>query len=76
MVVAPRRANRGVKVPLDELETLYACLNGCGESQRRMCESMTFFARQVEDEKKITEEANTAVMTLIIRGNMEANIAQ
>ena len=67
-----RSSRRGVRLQLSELEVLSGCLQRAIDSQKRLCEQLTFFSRQFEDEKKILLEANVAVSSMIIKGRLEA----
>ena len=71
-LAVPVSKPKSVKVQVSELETLWSCLDRSLESQKRLCDSMTFFTRQFEDEKKILVEARQAVRELIIKGNLIA----
>ena len=61
----------GVKVRVQELEALHACLQRSETSQQKLVESLTFFSRQFEDERKITKEAKDAVQQLIMKGKLQ-----
>ena len=68
----PDRKSSGVRVQVPELEALHACLARSELSQVKLCEQLTFFARQFEDERKITKEAKDAVSVLISKGKLQA----
>jgi len=67
-----RNKSAGVRVKVPELEALHACLSRSEHSQVKLCEQLTFFARQFEDERKITKEAKDAVSVLINKGKLQA----
>ena len=67
-----RNKSAGVRVKVPELEALHACLARSELSQVKLCENLTFFARQFEDERKITKEAKDAVSVLINKGKLQA----
>ncbi len=60
-----------VKARVQELEALHACLQRSETSQQKLVESLTFFSRQFEDERKITKEAKDAAQQLIMKGKLQ-----
>ena len=50
-----------------DLMALEGCLDRAAGSQKRLCDTMTFFARQCEDERKIILEAKTHIAELVLR---------
>ncbi len=61
----------GVKVRVQELEALHACLQRSETSQQKLVESLMLFSRQFEDERQITKEAKDAVQQLIMKGKVQ-----
>ena len=57
-----------MRVKLSELETLHSCLERAVVTQKKLAETLQFFARQFEDERKIMAEAQSAVGMLIAQG--------
>ena len=66
-VVLAAPSDGSVRVQLEELEVLQTCLERSSQSQKRVIDALTFFTRQFEDERKIIDEAKSAVSTLIIK---------
>ena len=66
-----RLRQKDIQVRVSDLNELHTCLGRCIESEKRMIQSLTHFTRQLEDEKRITDEANNAVM-LFIAGQQNA----
>ena len=50
-----------------DLMALEGCLDRAASSQKRLCDTMTFYARQCEDERKIILEAKTHIAELVLR---------
>jgi hypothetical protein len=47
------------------MDTCLSNFQRFGDSQKRMCSALTCFARQAEDEKKITGDLKSAIMQLV-----------
>ena len=60
-----------IRVRLADLEMLHANITRCYESQTRMIASMTYFQRQFEDEKRITNNAEMAINRILVRARLE-----
>ena len=54
-----------VPIKVSDLKTLSQCLERCGDTQKRLLASLTYFQRQFEDERKITEDAKTAIDRMV-----------
>ena len=67
----PRPRREGVSVKLEDLEMLNESLNRCRQSQKRLIDSMTFFLRNMEDEKAIMDEAKQGVERVIQKAKIE-----
>ena len=64
--------HRKVKVPTGELIALGECLARAMDSQKRTIDALSFFSRQLEDERKAFPEARDAIDVLrprAARGN-------
>ena len=59
-----------VRVPIAELQTLADCLQRAADTQKRTIDSMNFYARQMEDERKVFTEARDVANQIIIRAQM------
>ena len=46
-----------MRVSIDDMKTLFLCVDRCITSQTRMTKSLEFFKRQFEDEKQVMQEA-------------------
>ena len=66
-IVPSAMHKKHVKVSVAELKTLEACLGRVADTQQRAVESLTFFARQIEDERKVVKEARGVICDLIHR---------
>ena len=58
---------RRVRVQLDELQTLEACLGRAIESQKRTIESLNFFSGMIQDERQVFTEAKTVIAEVIFK---------
>ena len=50
-----------IKVKVKDMQMLAKCLERVCDSQHNLCNSMTFFSRQFEDESKVMDEAKEAI---------------
>ena len=66
-VVVPQRVVGSVTIQSSDLDTLFNCLERAVDAQKRLSENMTFFIRQLDDERRILQEAKTAVTELRMR---------
>ena len=64
------RRSQSVKVQLDELQTLEACLGRAIDSQKRTIESLNFFSRMIQDEKHVFTEAKNVIAEVIFKARM------
>ena len=50
---------------MTDLETLQHCLGRASESHKRLIDTLGYFGRQFEDEKKVISEASIVVQTFV-----------
>ena len=67
--VVAHRPSGYAKVSVDELKTLESCLGRAIDSQKRTIESLNFFSRMIEDERKIFTEAKNVITDLIFKAS-------
>ena len=66
------RKSQAVKVQLEELETLEACIGRAIESQKRTMESFNYFSRMIQDERQVFAELMNALAELISKAKKNA----
>ena len=60
-----RRGAATVRINVGELKSLSSALGRCQDSQKRCIESLQFFTRQMEDERKVLQEAQHVIDTMV-----------
>ena len=60
-----------VRVNIVESQTLADCLQRATDTQKRTIDSMNFYARQMEDERKVFTEARDVIGRIIARAHMD-----
>ena len=60
---------RSARVQLKELKQLEACIGRAIDAQKRTIDSLNFFTRQMEDERKILTEARNVINELIFKAS-------
>ena len=54
-----------IPIRVQDLKILNQCLTRCCDQQKRLLGSLTYFQRQFEDERKITEDAQTCIDRMV-----------
>ena len=73
--IVARPKAQGVRIQLDELECLEACLGRAIESQKRTIESLNFFSRMIQDERRVFTEAKNVIAEVIFKEKLGRTIA-
>ena len=73
--IVARPKAQGVRIQLDELECLEDCLGRAIESQKRTIESLNFFSRMIQDERRVFTEAKNVIAEVIFREKLGRTIA-
>ena len=64
-VSALMKKKKYVKVSIEEMQSLEACLSRSIDSQKRIIESLEFYTRQINDERKVFVEARDVIHSMI-----------
>jgi len=67
--ILPHRAPGYAKVDLADLKTLEGCLGRAIDSQKRTIDSLNFFSRMIEDERKVFTEAKNVITDLVFKAS-------
>ena len=68
--IVARPKAQGVRIQLDELECLEDCLGRAIESQKRTIESLNFFSRMIQDERRVFTEAKNVIAEVIFKAKL------